>query len=520
MVTPLLRRLSGLLILLVGLGAAEPRLEFNVPPHLIPGKTFSLRISLHDSASRMASIDLPEVPGLKFALDGGSQGSNSTIVNGQVTSVSWVGVELEPERIGTYTIPAVTAKLRDGTTVASAPCTLTISGPRAELTGAGVAEASFAPSIIVPGEESTCTWTVFVPYEQRFVPLTPDRLGLPTTALGNGPIEEVSGGYAQGADGSVWRIVLFRQTASFASPGQIESSGQVDLGQRQEGFLNSRIRRAGQIPVKPATLTITALPTAGRPANFAGMVGALTITAAVERREFRAGEGTRLTITVTGRRIDLLGRLPTPVVPGVAVYEQPAQDAPGARIFLYDLVPEKAGRYTIPPVRVPWFDPASRSYQEAASEPIEIEVIPGRRIEAQATGSLPSGPGDSRPEAPRAVDDLPPFIRGQPHWRRQADATWLALLSLAIGGLVAGLFQRLVSRPRRDRRRAGWIADLGRSDLGTRAAALHALLPSLDPSQRPRAERILAALESARFGGAALPDGLDAELRDLAGGLR
>jgi hypothetical protein len=51
----------------------------------------------------------------------------------------------------------------------------------------------------------------------------------------------------------------------------------------------------------------------------------------------------------------------------------------GKRKFQLVLVPQIEGEFTIPPVSIPYFDPARRSYRLAQSEPVPLHVDPGTK---------------------------------------------------------------------------------------------------------------------------------------------
>ena len=276
-----------------------------------------------------------------------------------------------------------------------------------------------------------------------------------------------------------------------------------------------------QLAIKPAILEVEALPQSGRPADFTGLFGPLTVSASLERSRINADEGTVLAVEIRGRQIGLLKRPQFHPPSGLQAYAK--ADEPGAaggtapsdgeREFRWDLVPSQPGTYAIPSFSVPYFDPATRRYERAESGTLALAVLPGHgRI--LDPGSTAAAPGAS---ASAAATDLPPPLRGHAAARASISVT----VSTTLGALMLGLFiggvQRRAARgPRRAHRGRALARAVARQDAAAIATCAQALLPSLaDPARRAAADQLVRAAELARFGHQPLPADLPASARLL-----
>lgn len=182
-------------------------------------------------------------------------------------------------------------------------------------------------------------------------------------------------------------------------------------------------------------------PANGRPSEYQGAVGALSIAADLDTGRARVGDPLLLRVRVAGvGNVKLLPR-PALRVPWATVV--PADErvtvttdrdtVRGAKEFDWVLTPTRPGMRTLPPVRYWYFDPWTESYQLAEAAPDSVFVAPGT-LASSDTGTTVVLPLSIRTTY-RGPLPVPP------HERREF---WL-LLGLA--PLPAGL-RRLTSRRR------------------------------------------------------------------------
>jgi hypothetical protein len=256
------------------------------------------------------------------------------------------------------------------------------------------------------------------------------------------------------------------------------------------------------VPVPAVAAEIEALPEAGRPAGFGGLVGPVRWSAILTPERVALGSSTRLSVVAIGSGNTWLA--PSPArqlesVPGLELFERPPELARDAgrelvwrRYFAFDLVPRRAGRLALPELRLAHFDPAARAYAETrvALPALDVREAPAAAEPAPARRA-PAAPGDPLARA-----------RGR-----------IALASAAFAALVLGAVgllrrRRRAVRAARPRGAAGWLREARAADArgdadAALAAATRALACALDGAApgpwAERAEALVAQLERARF---------------------
>lgn len=265
-------------------------------------------------------------------------------------------------------------------------------------------------------------------------------------------------------------------------------------------------------------------PAAGRPPDYQGAVGALSIAADLDSGHARVGDPLLLRVRVAGiGNVKLLPR-PTLRVPWATVV--PADErvtvatdrdtVRGAKEFDWVLTPTRPGMRTLPAVRYWYFDPWTESYRLAEAAPESILVAPGA-LASSDTGSVVVPPLAIRTNYRGALPR-------SPHERREF---WLLLGLAPIPATVRRLTSRrkvrtrpvsasrdlraLARRPRsvsaRELRRTFVRALADRlhvpdSSLGTNGALTRvARRLGVSAPVASEAETLLAELDQAAFGG-------------------
>ena len=468
---------------------AEVRLE--LPDPLIPGVWMTGELVVSDVAGTITAIELPGVPGIELRREQGTK-QQTSIVNGKASTRVTFTVAVKADAVGSQVVPAATIRMRDGTSHQSAPVTVRVDHGDAGLKGDAVADVRFEPDHIVPGEQATMIYRVRLRRGQiRSLAVQP-----PPALLTLGERQDGEG-RSYDAEGRPWATFTYRWPVTSASTGVITVQGRQEvLIPMGDGFFDNRAMQQFAT-VTPGTLTVAALPEAGRPEDFAGLVGEVTVTATLAPEQVALGDGARLTVTVTGRQVELLRRLPLTMPDGVRAYARDPEEIDGGRVFRWDLVPEQPGTYTVPQVSVPWFDAGTRSYRRAAGTALTLVVVPGRNSTLQVAGSVPtvlaSAPG---PTVPVVSPVVPTLSVGWP---------WAALALVA--GMAIGAGAVLLSRPRS--RRDDSLRDLERALAAGDLASAHQAAQRLEVRLRTEAGRgalraLVTMIEHVRFGGGTL----------------
>ncbi len=488
--------------------AATAEVSLQLPDPLVPNVEVDGAVVVTNAPGQVRNIVLPEVPGLSWSVNG-STSSQVSIINGARSESVRYGIVLHADREGTLTLPPVQVHLRNGDVLASAERQLRVKAGQ-EMTGDLVAEATFSPSTIITGESTTLTY--------RLMAKGGEFPGLGISPPADAIIlvdQQQTRSNTVDREGNEWAVLTFTWQLTFSSPGPRTVQGQQELRiQLGDGLFDRRVKRV-RASVAPATVTVQPLPLDGRPADFAGLIGPVTIAARLDRPRISAGEGVGMTVTVSGRQVDLL-KTPELVLPsGLTAYPKDPRTTGNARVFSWDLVPSMPGELTLPTVSIPYFDIASRSYRRAVSDPLQLIVTPGRTRELAVAGQATTAPA-TQPVTTPTSPSVPAPRRGQ---ATPLPAPWLAPLVGVAGLLIALGIGLIASRPRRagpHRGRALRQAALDRDPLAVTAAVAALRSAPFTDQQREALEALQRAVDRHRFGGEPFPD-LAHWIRDVEG---
>jgi len=137
---------------------------------------------------------------------------------------------------------------------------------------------------------------------------------------------------------------------------------------------------------QPVIIHAVALPTAGKPADFAGAVGNYTVYSDIDKKELKANETVNYTVDISGTgNLNLINspKITTPV--DVEKYDPKTTDhivvdsngVSGSRQFSYLLIPRHEGSFTLPPLGFTYFNPSSGRYVTVPTKSFIIKVDKG-----------------------------------------------------------------------------------------------------------------------------------------------
>ncbi len=232
-----------------------------------------------------------------------------------------------------------------------------------------------------------------------------------TVRLGDLPLA-ISRGHRE-VGGKLYRTLEFTLEVTPLATGSIDLSATVGMSlvtgkNRRRDFLG----RIVEVPVAeerrartgPVSYQVEDLPMKGRPEGFSGAVGHFTIEVDPQPREVNAFDPIEVTVTVRGQ--GLLERLALPRWSGIPEiardFELDADLDPGeivgdAKVFKVVFRARSSRVDRFPSLPFPYFDPRSRSYEVARSDPVPLQVREVKTIRAdEAVGApAPAIPADS-----------------------------------------------------------------------------------------------------------------------------
>ncbi|MBN1674406.1 MAG: BatD family protein [Kiritimatiellae bacterium] len=157
------------------------------------------------------------------------------------------------------------------------------------------------------------------------------------------------------------------------------------------------------VPSHPLTLRVEPLPQAGRPPNFAGLVGRYEIRADATPREVSVGDPITLTLAVSGSEYLDNVKLP-PLHRQEALardFKIPTEMADGTiegnrKVFTQTIRAMDARVREVPAIDLPYFDTEAGEYRVARTQPVPLTVHETKVVTARdAEGLEPTAAGSS-----------------------------------------------------------------------------------------------------------------------------
>lgn len=474
-----------------GLWAAESvELRYQVPDLLPIGETVRGQIEIIGELQQNLSLEAGDSDHFSVTINTNAQSRFRATNAKPVVSIE---VLIRSLRAGRHQLPTITAVFRDGTRIASAPMSVEVLGPQEFLTGEVVSGLFFEPEVIVPGQSTDIVLRVYMRQDSGWAET---RDGLPpppewAMAVGEARLSE---GYVNDGSGQLWRVLTHRRRVTVDQPGNQILGGQVRL-QRGDRFGRGETK---SFVVTPATLIVKDISDLQRPADDRGLVSPLTMTADLERQRIAMGDGVRLSLTLRGRQAPLVIEMPNPQLSGLRFYaEEPRTLSDNERRFTWQVVPQRPGQFTIPSWGLPWLDPQTLRFERAETNPLSLEVLPGRQRalvpsddDSELVGLMASSSSAMTPLAVASPRSWSPAV------------LWLVLLCSLVGSAASIALWRVRHwRPRAHRGRRLAQA-LRQGDLALANGLADQLIREVGPADQQAALRLaLRGLEAARFGG-------------------
>jgi len=367
----------------------------------------------------------PSIRGIEdFLVRPAGTSTRVEIVNGQYSAGTNFSYLLQPKKAGVFHIGPAEVTV-DGTTYRSTVATLTVGQPAASPDGDRgpvFLVASLAPGKVYVEQQALYTLKLYRSVNIADVSVNvPEVEGVTLAKLGE-PRE-----YQGLFQGHPYQIIEVRYLVTpqkagnhTLTPTRMDLTVFTPQNRPRRGLFDDPF--FGQRPSgRPAALTSEALafqvlplPQEGRPADYGGLVGSFTLESTVEPRQLKAGESVTLTATVRGRgNAKRIPELKIPSLDGLKIYaDQPVQkdenDGDGVSVsktMKWALVPEREGRYQIPPLVMSYFDTATGRYRTLKTTEASLTVSPGSADRAAAAPVRPTA-ATTPAQAKRAVAQL------------------------------------------------------------------------------------------------------------------
>lgn len=152
--------------------------------------------------------------------------------------------------------------------------------------------------------------------------------------------------------------------------------------------------KAVDLLTEQKTITIQALPTEGKPSNYAGLIGDFQVESSYNMTQVEYGDSITLKATFTGEgNLEVLGDLYPNKNQDISIYETQGETSKllsqdGYKLSkTYDviLVPKVTGEVTFEGKEIPYFNVATGQYDELVIQGTTIDVL-GEQVSASAAG--------------------------------------------------------------------------------------------------------------------------------------
>ena len=352
----------------------------------------------------------PTIHPPRFAPLNGFRVEESTRVDGG--SISQASVEhrylVIAERPGVVVLPPIEANV--GPMIGrSAPVRLTIINPppvqvpavvsRSRLDpDAGVNfHALVTPDTVYVGEQATYQVGVFlnddVRYRLRRNPefIPPELRSMLAYDL-SAPRSFVS---KRVIDGRHYEVHVFQRALFPLTAGRYEiPAARLNYSLPLSASFFSR-EESHQLKSETVPLIVVDPPAVGRPADFSGAVGRLSLEAHVDSGTAKVGDPLVLTVRVTGDgNVSFFPRPEVRVPWGQLVpaeervqLDSSATVVRGAKEFDWVITPARSGEVEVPQIRYPFFNPYTERYELAVTTPQRVSVAPGTLVAVESADS-------------------------------------------------------------------------------------------------------------------------------------
>lgn len=344
-------------------------------------------------------------------LGGPNQSTSMQIVNGQTSRSVSYSYYLQPQGEGTYTIGAASIEV-GGKKVNSNSLTIKVvkdagngGQPSVEdMIRENVFLVMFVDKKqVYKGEQVTATFKLFT------------RTDISNTSLAESPA--FNGFWTQDLDlpanvnftpevyqGRQYNAAVIKKVALFPQrsgqleiePMELETYARVQVEAPSWGNFFGRYQDVKyNFKSNSATIDVKPLPANGKPKDFSGFVGELSMNVALDKLETETDEPITLTVKYSGTGNLRMLEVPTIDLPrDVEVFDPKTSEriskknkVEGTRTFDHLVIPRRPGTFKLPPIELSYFDLAKEEYVTLASPEYNITVT-GEASGNSGTGSI------------------------------------------------------------------------------------------------------------------------------------
>ncbi|MFC1645669.1 BatD family protein, partial [Candidatus Omnitrophota bacterium] len=371
----------------------------------------SLQLSLNFyNTQNISAPDLPDIDGFDWRYLGPS--TRISIVNSKVSSSITHMYTLIPLKVGTFTIPSLSAEY-EGQTYTSSPITIEVTQGTVGLPQ-GSQESGSTGSM--QGLEDRVFLIMQVDKKKAYVnEITPVTIKLYINRLTIRDIQfpellyegfsvdtfDQPKQYREALGGVVYDVIEFNTNIFATRPGELRlgpATLQCNLLIKKtsrkrsrspffdddffgSGIFDGFFDRYENYPLNLKSIDIPfeimALPQEGKPDNFSGTLGSYNFDLQVSPREVKVGDPITLKMIISGEgNFKTINSLSLNFSDAFKVYEPEIEQNQANKTFEQIIIPKSEEITEIPEISFSFFDTNSGTYKTLTKGPIPIEVIP------------------------------------------------------------------------------------------------------------------------------------------------
>ena len=392
------------LLAVIAVRADDYKLTGEVEPVVHVGENFKLRYTLNTTEAR--NFTLGKIPDAIDVLIGPSQSTSisSVMINGHTTTTRTLTLTyvLSANQTGKFTIPAASV-VTGGQTIKSQPLTIQVIAANSNVSGQSAARGTSANDFFVLVTASKRHVSEYEPFLLTYkvcwhpdlpvINLDPISLELQNVYMQAYNDVQQKSRKVENINGRVLVTVDWQQYVIYP-----QKSGRLQIpGMKMKGYLredtgidpfdpfSGGYREVPKQLVVPAVdIQVDALT--DKPDGFSGGVGRFSVSAKLDKQEVKENTPITMAVKVSGRGNLNMLREPVVAFPrGFDTYDTKqtedfrltAEGLDGSVNYEFVAVPQRKGEYVIPPVRLTYYDLATRTYKTAETDSFRVNVLKG-----------------------------------------------------------------------------------------------------------------------------------------------
>ncbi|KAB2828638.1 MAG: protein BatD, partial [Paludibacter sp.] len=453
----------------------EVKLSASAPNTVIMGKPFQITYTAN---AKVADFRAPAITNFDILAGPFKSESYSTqIINGNMTSSVNITFTytLQPQKTGTFTIPSASVTV-DGNRYTSNGLSIKVlpadeqTGSSGSSSGSSSAASSdisahnlfirpiLSKSTVYEQEAVKLTYKLYTTYDvvQYTAKSVPDFKGFLTQEAertGNTQLDYENYNGKNYLTAILYEMILYPQSNGELTIDKAEFEAIIRVQSRQQvrsifdEFFESYSNVARTISVPGVKVNVKPLP-AGRPSDFSGVSGQLSLTSSISSEQLKVNEAVTLKLSISGSgNLKLIKNPEIDFPQAFEVYDPKVTNSfkvsgsglSGTKSVEIMFIPRHAGTFEIPSYKLSYFDLSEGRYKTLSSPAYTIQVL---KSDGSVEESVVVGNYTRKEDVKQLGSDIRYIATGEiklqkeSHYLIDAFASWLMYVLPALFTLI------------------------------------------------------------------------------------